>query len=246
MRDFEVRAFAAPSASRKTRSPAASTPASAQWLIADGHLPERYVAAQGSAWPRRPRPHRSATATARSGSAASPSPASTAGRRCERVRPCRARIDHLVIAARTLDEGVRVVRSDARRRAGPGRRAPADGHAQPPAAIATRATSRAPTSRSSRSIRSEADRAPRDRRRWFDLDDADAAGRRWRAGTAAGPLRGRRAATLDAAVRGAGAARHRPRRACSKPRATRRPACCGGASRCATTASGSSTARCRR
>ena len=81
-----------------------------------------------------------------------------------------ARIDHLVIAAATLDEGVRWCEGDAGRHARARRPASADGHAQPAAAAA--ATARA-------YLRDHCNRsrtAPTPAagtHRWFDLDDAD-------------------------------------------------------------------------
>ena len=45
-----MRAFAAPIGVEEDPVTGSLNASLAQWLIADGHLPERYVAAQGSAW----------------------------------------------------------------------------------------------------------------------------------------------------------------------------------------------------
>ena len=155
---------------------------------------------------------------------------------CERRHP-RA-LDHLVVAAATLDEGVRLVRGDAGHRARRPAAAPADGHAQP-AVLASPAALPAGVLRDHRD-RSRAP-APRAHRA-----GSASTSRRCSAGWRRGPR------LIHWVARCAGRAQPSPRLArpsaatrarWSPPSAARPAACCAGRSRCAPTASACSRRR---
>ncbi len=149
-----------------------------------------------------------------------------------------AEIDHLVIAARSLDEGVRWCEATLGV-------TPAGGGAHPLMGTHNRLLNIAADGfpRCYLEIIAIEPGKPPTRaaglRRWFDLDDA--------ALQAALAQRGPRLIHFAASgTRWPRARRRSTAAGCCRPRARPRPACWNGRSRCATMASASSTARCPR
>ena len=118
----------------------------AQWLIAEGHMPARYVAAQGACLERAGRVHIERDAA---GQVWVGGESVTCIRRSVHCEHRSAALDHLVVAADTPGPWRAMVRGHAGRHARARRRACADGHAQPAAARRDTRDTREPIWRSS-------------------------------------------------------------------------------------------------